>query len=148
MFFRVWLLILIILKILIILLILIILVIQRTIFFCLSAVFLWGNKSLEFQLFVKELQREKENMKMKEKRRVEDCTSSQRWPSSDQSLCHEQTWKCNVTAFLSENGFDTLRFNCHTLRHSTWEHSTWFLAWLCRNKYFWQSTTPHHSHHQ
>jgi len=49
-----------------------------------SAVFLWGNKSLEFQLFVKELQRQKENMtmkenmKMKEKRRVEDCTSSQR----------------------------------------------------------------------
>ena len=47
-------------------------------FFCLSAVFLWGNKSLEFQLFVKELQRQKENMKMKEKGRVEDCTSSQR----------------------------------------------------------------------
>ena len=47
-------------------------------FFGLSAVFLWGNKSLEFQLFVKELQRQKENMKMKEERRVEDCTSSQR----------------------------------------------------------------------
>ena len=74
-------------------------------------------------------------MKMKEKRRVEDCTSSQRWPSSDQSLCHEQIWECNVTAFLSVNGFDTLRFNYHTLTHRTW-----FLAWPCRNKYFWQST--------